>query len=94
MLPDVLDAYQPGERNFVALVHWCAKEALFKIVGDLGGNFKDNIHVAPFEVAENGQVQLALVGLDGVGDGKFVAGYSVLDELLVVLCCKSACGNL
>ena len=94
MLPDVLDAYQSGERNFVALVHWCAKEALFKIVGDLGGNFKDNIHVAPFEVAENGQVQLALVGLDGVGDGKFVAGYSLFDELLVVLCCKSACGNL
>lgn len=86
---DVLDAFQSGERGFVALVHWCAKEALFKIVGNLGGNFKDNILVGPLAVAENGQVQLSLVGLDGVGEDKFVAGYSVLDDLLVVLCCKS-----
>ena len=38
-----------GERaGFIALLHWCAKEALFKIVGDLGGTFRDNMLVTPF----------------------------------------------
>ena len=88
MSVDLLETLQPDERNFVALVHWCAKEALYKIVGNLGGNFKDNISVGAFEPSDEGRVSLALVGLGDVGDRAFVADYAVVEELLVVLCRK------
>ena len=86
MSVDLLGTVHPDEKNFVALVHWCAKEALYKIVGNLGGNFKDNISVGAFEPSGEGSVPLALVGVDNVGGNAFVADYSVLGDLLVVLC--------
>lgn len=88
MSVDSLESSHSDERNFVALVHWCAKEALYKIVGNLGGNFKDNISVGAFEPSDEGRVSLALVGLGDVGDRVFVADYAVVEELLVVLCRK------
>ena len=89
MSVDLLGTVHPAKRNLVALVHWCAKEALFKIVGDLGGTFKDNISVAPFSFEDKGQVQLSLVGVDNAGENSFVADYCVFDGLLVTLCRKS-----
>lgn len=47
-------------RNDVMLVHWTAKEALFKIVGNLGGTFKDNISLSHFKYEKNGVVNLYL----------------------------------
>lgn len=80
-----------GERaGFIALLHWCAKEALFKIVGDLGGNFKDNILVTPFEPAPDGYMRIEVVGLGC--DSQFMAQYCVDDDLLFVLC-HGGCDN-
>ena len=81
-----LDALPPAERNRAALVDWCAKEALYKIVGDLGGNFKDNILVDGFGLEDEGRVALSLVGVDCPGELLYVADYSFYDDLLVVLC--------
>ena len=89
MSVDSLESSHSDERNFVALVHWCAKEALYKIVGNLGGNFKDNISVGAFQPSCEGRVPLALVGLGNVGEDSFIADYSVLGDLLVVLCRKA-----
>ena len=86
---ELLDGLSASERNCVALLHWCAKEALFKIVGDLGGTFKDNISVAPFSFEDKGQVKLSLVGVDNAGENSFVADYCVFNGLLVTLCRKS-----
>ena len=86
MAAEILDKAAPDKRNFVALVHWCAKEALYKIVGNLGGNFKDNISVAIFEPEESGCVQVTLAGLCSPKGDSFVADYFVLDGLLVMLC--------
>lgn len=47
-------------RNDLMLVHWTAKEALFKIVGNLGGTFKDNISLSRFKYEKNGEVNLCL----------------------------------
>ena len=74
-----------GEKaNFIALLHWCSKEALFKIVGNLGGNFKENIAVTPFEPALDGGMQLEVVGLGCTS--RFMAEYCVDGDLLLVLC--------
>lgn len=83
-----LDLLPSVKRNRVALVNWCAKEALFKITGDLGGNFKDNISVGEFGEGETGHVALTLMGVEYPGEPLFVADYSFCEELLVVLCRK------
>lgn len=85
-----LDLLPPVERNRVALVNWCAKEALFKITGDLGGNFKDNISVGELGEGETGHVALTLMGVEYPGEPLFVADYSFCEELLVVLCRKQS----
>lgn len=74
--------------NRVALCHWCAKEALFKITGDLGGNFRDNIYVGCSSVSERGSFPVEVVGLGH--HASFVADYGFFDGLLVVLCSKPA----
>ena len=88
MPAESLDVYPPVERNRVALVNWCAKEALFKITGDLGGCFKENISVAGFELKMCGRLSLSLVEVDCPGEPLYVADYSFYDDLLVVLCRK------
>ena len=87
-----LEGLQRCESGFVALVHWCAKEALFKIVGDLGGNFKDNILVGIFDPHRSGSVPLSITGIYGWESAGFVADYSVFDGLLVVLCRRDGVG--
>lgn len=86
MSAEMLEEVSPEKRNLVALVHWCAKEALYKIVGDLGGDFKENISVGVFPPRVEGCVPVSLVGLDGYDAMVFNADYSVIDDLLVVLC--------
>lgn len=81
-----LDDYTVGNAKKAALLHWCAKEALFKIVGDLGGNFKDNIAVAHFWPAEIGELALELVGVECGCDKYFTASYSNIGNLLIVVC--------
>lgn len=88
MPAEALGMYRPDERSRVALLNWCAKEALFKITGDLGGNFKENISVGGFELGERGRVALSVVGVDCPGEPLYVADYSFNDDLLVVLCRK------
>lgn len=81
---ELLDGVSLGVANRVALCHWCAKEALFKITGDLGGNFKDNISVVCHSVNESGVFPVEVVGLEY--KGSFVADYRFDAGLLVVLC--------
>ena len=83
---EILDALPPAGRNRMALLNWCAKEALYKIVGNLGGNFKDNISVDCSMVCGSGCTTLSLVGVECPGELLYVADYSFYDDLLVVLC--------
>ena len=74
----------PYDANRLALCHWCSKEALFKITGDLGGNFKDNISVASFDVSLGGSFPVGVVGLGY--KSSYIADYLFVDGLLIVLC--------
>lgn len=38
------------------LIHWCAKEALFKMIGQEGVDFCRHLHVEPFIYAESGSL--------------------------------------
>lgn len=73
------------DRNSYLLCCWCAKEALFKLVGDLGGTFKDNISVDLPLLSSSGSFKARVVGL-GCNDAGYRADYVIDNGLLVVLC--------
>lgn len=40
------------------LVHWCAKEALFKMIGRQGVDFISHLHISPFEYEPSGRIEV------------------------------------
>lgn len=47
----------PDKRKYHLYLHWCAKEALYKICDKEGINFKKNITIEPFEVRDSGEIK-------------------------------------
>jgi 4'-phosphopantetheinyl transferase len=45
------------ERKYHLYLHWCAKEALYKICDKEGISIKRNITIEPFEVKESGEIK-------------------------------------
>jgi 4'-phosphopantetheinyl transferase len=45
------------EKRFHLYIHWCAKEALYKICDKEGINFKKNITIEPFHVKDSGEIK-------------------------------------
>lgn len=46
-----------GQRKFHLYVHWCAKEALYKICDKQDINFKENLMITPFNPGEKGELK-------------------------------------
>lgn len=47
----------PDRRVYHLYLHWCAKEALYKICDKEGISIKKNITIGPFDVKESGEIQ-------------------------------------
>ncbi|HAX94543.1 MAG TPA: hypothetical protein DCY25_11495 [Bacteroidales bacterium] len=47
----------PDKRVYHLYLHWCAKEALYKICDKEGISIKKNITIEPFDVKESGEIQ-------------------------------------
>jgi phosphopantetheinyl transferase len=45
------------ERRYHLYIHWCAKEALYKICDKEGISIRNNITIEPFSVAEAGEIK-------------------------------------
>jgi phosphopantetheinyl transferase len=45
------------ERRYHLYIHWCAKEALYKICDKEGISIRNNITIDPFEVSESGEIK-------------------------------------
>lgn len=48
---------EPDKRKYHLYLHWCAKEALYKICDKEGINFRRNITIGPFEVKDSGEIK-------------------------------------
>ena len=83
---DVLESFPLEAKNMMALFHWCAKEALFKLVGNLGGTFRENISLGDFEIAPSGSFSVSVVGMAADVNEDFIADYICDGELLFVVC--------
>lgn len=67
------------------LLHWSAKEALFKIVGNRGGSYAENFSLSPFIVTASGSFTISYVD-DGVLKKKYPVIYFVEHDYVFTLC--------
>lgn len=47
---------EPSQKRLHLYIHWCAKEALYKICDKQDINFKANLSIEPFEIADQGKL--------------------------------------
>lgn len=86
MRDDELVAVPAELQNCVKLLRWTASEAVYKLVGNLGGSYRDNIVLnVAVPLQESGILLLSLVGLRS-GNGVYRVSYLFAGPLLLVLC--------
>lgn len=74
------------DENEKMLAFWCFCEALFKVVGDIGGTYKDNLFVAPFKLSEKGAVVVSVRGLGAEHERDYTVEYLNDGEIFIALC--------
>ena len=63
-------------------LHWCAKEALYKICDKQDINFRENLTIFPFEPKENGEIKGRVINFKGIED--FCLNYEKMDDYAIV----------
>ena len=72
----------PETRRYHLYLHWCAKEALYKICDKEGISIKKNITIEPFDVKESGEIK-GKVNTDKIDDS-FNLFYTRYDNYAIV----------
>ena len=67
-------------------IHWCAKEALYKICDKKDINFKKNLTIEPFKPAERGSIKGVVDNIYGLET--YQLHYFRMDNYIIVWCCK------
>ena len=67
-------------------IHWCAKEALYKICDKGHLNFKYNLFIPPFEVSDQGQIRV-IVHSKKMHE-EFDLHFFTQNNYVFVMCCK------
>jgi 4'-phosphopantetheinyl transferase len=73
---------EPENHRYHLYLHWCAKEALYKICDKEGISIKKNITIEPFEVKESGEIK-GKVQTDKINDS-FDLFYTRYDNYTIV----------
>lgn len=76
----------PELKSYHYYLHWCGKEAIYKICDKQDINFKDNLTLFPFVPKENGIIRGRVLNIHGVED--FVLSYQKIDDYAIVWTCK------
>jgi len=74
------------QKQYHLYIHWCAKEALYKICDKQDINFKDNLTIEPFQPLESGVLRGRVHNRSR--DEFFHMNYFSLGNYVVVRCCK------
>lgn len=67
-------------------IHWCAKEALYKICDKQNINFKQNLTIEPFELKDEGQIY-GWVNNELLHE-RFLMDFFSIDNYIIVWCSK------
>lgn len=70
-------------RKFHLYLHWCAKEALYKICDKEGISFKKNLTIDPFVVGDSGEIK-GKVNTDKINNESFDLFYTRYDNYAIV----------
>jgi hypothetical protein len=73
-------------KRYHLYIHWCAKEAMYKICDKQDINFKENLTVFPFEPLEEGAIKGRVLNSKGLDD--FWLNYKKYKDYSVVWTCK------
>jgi len=73
-------------KKYHLYIHWCAKEAMYKICDKQEINFRENLTVSPFEPAKEGVTTGELK--NRIRHEKFKLHYFEIDNYVVVWCNK------
>jgi hypothetical protein len=84
-------AKELDQRRYHLYVHWCAKEALYKICDKEGISIRNNITIEPFTVGESGEIK-GRVQTSKINES-FDLFYSKYDNYAIV-CTKKNYENL
>jgi 4'-phosphopantetheinyl transferase len=77
----------PLKKCFHLYIHWCAKEALYKICDKQDINFLQNLTIEPFEPQNYG---IITGWVDNIHwHDKFELDYFTINNYVVVYCCKN-----
>jgi 4'-phosphopantetheinyl transferase EntD len=74
------------QKKYHLYIHWCAKEALYKICDKQDINFKENLTIEPFEPLERGVLRGRVHNRKR--NDLFNMNYFSLGNYVVVWCCK------
>lgn len=67
-------------------IHWCAKEALYKICDKKNINFKKNLTIKPFDPEDEGIIQGTVDNIYGIDNYELV--YRRMGNYIIVWTCK------
>lgn len=84
--PEELDFIQKDNELYHLYLHWCAKEALYKICDKVDINFVTNLNIEPFTPKENGLI-VGMVNNSYMNE-KFTLNYFKLKNYSIVWCYK------
>jgi len=76
----------PAIRPYHLYLHWCAKEAIYKICDKQDINFKENLTIFPFTPKNLGTIKGRVLNIHGLED--FWLWYKHYKEYVIVWTCK------
>jgi len=76
----------PEMKKYHLYLHWCAKEAMYKICDKQDINFRDGLTIAPFDPEEHGFMKGHV--LNGSGEEDLELEYLQHDNYALVWCVK------
>jgi 4'-phosphopantetheinyl transferase EntD len=78
--------FDPLQRTAHLYVHWCAKEALYKICDKVDINFQTNLTIKPFEIGAEGDI-VGVVQND-LRNEEYGMHYMIINNYALVYCSK------
>lgn len=83
---EVISGGDKDQERLHLYIHWCAKEALYKICDKQDINFKQNLIIQPFQTAGEGRINGTVDNIHGIED--FDLHYFLIDNYTIVWCSK------
>ena len=71
------------DRNEQLAIYWCAKEAIYKMLGQYHVNFAEQIEVERFRPRDDGELEATFIGKDGYEE-EYELSYMTFDNHVLV----------